>query len=122
MKNIYLLLFFIALSGTTAKAQVQETDTLPLKLINLNEVVFSANKAEEKKSDVPYNIDVIKSRELELSNPQTSADMLANTGNIMIQKSQAGGGSPVIRGFEASRVLIVIDGVRMNNAIYRTGH
>ena len=43
-------------------------------------------------------------------------------GNVFIQRSQLGGGSPVIRGFEASRVLIVVDGVRMNNAIYRSGH
>lgn len=97
-------------------------DTTINKLINLNEVVFSANKAEEKKSDVPYNIDIIKSKDVELSNPQTSADMLSNTGNIMVQKSQGGGGSPIIRGFEANRVLIVVDGVRMNNAIYRAGH
>ena len=37
-------------------------------------------------------------------------------------KSQFGGGSPIIRGFEASRILLVVDGVRMNNAIYRGGH
>ncbi|MCH2046879.1 MAG: TonB-dependent receptor, partial [Saprospiraceae bacterium] len=30
--------------------------------------------------------------------------------------------SPIIRGFEANKVLIVVDGVRMNNAIYRSGH
>lgn len=118
---------FYTISGimaiTSAYAQITPvTDTTPLKLINLNEVVFSANKAEEKKSDVPFTIEVIKSKEVELSNPQTSADMLSNTGNIMVQKSQAGGGSPIIRGFEANRVLIVVDGVRMNNAIYRAGH
>lgn len=108
---------------TTANAQINTTnDTAPIRLINLNEVVFSANRAEEKKSDVPFTIEVIKSKELELSNPQTSADMLSNTGNIMVQKSQGGGGSPIIRGFEANRVLIVVDGVRMNNAIYRAGH
>ncbi|HSQ47716.1 MAG TPA: TonB-dependent receptor, partial [Lutibacter sp.] len=39
-----------------------------------------------------------------------------------MQKTQMGGGSPVIRGMEANRVLLVVDGVRMNNAIYRTGH
>src|SRR6185503_17573828 len=52
----------------------------------------------------------------------TSGDVLANTGNVFVQKSQLGGGSPSMRGFEASRVLIVVDGVRMNNAIYRAGH
>src|SRR6185436_8143439 len=41
---------------------------------------------------------------------------------VFVQKSQLGGGSPVIRGFEANRILLVIDGVRMNNLIYRAGH
>ena len=48
--------------------------------------------------------------------------MLAQTGEVFVQKSQMGGGSPVIRGFEANKVLIVVDGVRLNNAIYRSGH
>ena len=122
-KNIF---YFVTVTAfiTSLKAQENLTtkDTTSIKLINLNEVIFSANKAEENKSDVPYTIDIIKAKDLELSNPQTSADMLSNTGNIMVQKSQAGGGSPIIRGFEANRVLIVVDGVRMNNAIYRAGH
>lgn len=121
MKHILL----IAFTATTAAINAQttsNTDTLPMRLINLSEVVFSANKAEEKKTDVPYTIDIIKSKDVALNNSQTSADMIANTGNIMVQKSQGGGGSPIIRGFEASRVLMVVDGVRLNNAIYRAGH
>jgi hemoglobin/transferrin/lactoferrin receptor protein len=47
---------------------------------------------------------------------------LQNNGGVFIQRSQQGGGSPVLRGFEASRILLVVDGVRMNNAIYRSGH
>ena len=39
-----------------------------------------------------------------------------------MQKSQFGGGSPVLRGMEANRILLVVDGIRMNNAIYRKGH
>jgi hemoglobin/transferrin/lactoferrin receptor protein len=123
MKKIFLLNIcsLFALYRLSAQVETNPIDTT-LKLINLNEVVFSANKAEEKKSDVPYQIEVITSKKIEMENPQTSADMLANTGMVMVQKSQGGGGSPIIRGFEASRVLIVVDGVRMNNAIYRAGH
>jgi hemoglobin/transferrin/lactoferrin receptor protein len=51
-----------------------------------------------------------------------TTDLLLNTGQVQIQQSQQGGGSPVIRGFEANRILLVVDGVRMNNAIYRSGH
>lgn len=55
-------------------------------------------------------------------NAQNMADVLTNTGQVFVQKSQQGGGSPVIRGFEASRIQLNVDGIRMNNAIYRTGH
>ena len=55
-------------------------------------------------------------------NQQTTADVMQNSGNVFVQKSQGGGGSPIIRGFETNKVLMVIDGVRMNNAIYRGGH
>ena len=48
--------------------------------------------------------------------------MLSNSGNLFVQKSQQGGGSPAIRGFEASRVLLLVDGIRMNNLIFRAGH
>lgn len=92
------------------------------KIYDLNTVVISARKFEEKIKDVPQQIQVINSKQIEFQNPETSADMLQQTGNILVQKSQMGGGSPIIRGFEANKLLIVVDGIRMNNAIYRGGH
>ncbi len=88
-----------------------------------DELVITANsKFAERTEDVPSQVRVIGTKDIEFKNPQTSADMLENTGSVFIQKSQMGGGSPIIRGFEANKVLIVIDGVRMNNAIFRNGH
>lgn len=58
----------------------------------------------------------------QLEVPQTAAELLWSTGSVLVQQSQQGGGSPILRGFEANRVLLVVDGVRMNNAIYRSGH
>ena len=96
--------------------------TLSYKVNVLNEMVTSASRFEEKRRDVPERIDVIKRREITFMDQPTMAELLQNTGSLFVQKSQLGGGSPVIRGFEASRVLLVVDGVRMNNAIYRAGH
>jgi hemoglobin/transferrin/lactoferrin receptor protein len=87
-----------------------------------NEVVVSASKFEEKSSDVAQPIVVIDRKSLQFQSQQTSADVLQQSGLVHVQKSQQGGGSPIIRGFEANKVLIVVDGVRMNNAIYRGGH
>lgn len=88
----------------------------------LDEVVISASRFEEKKKDVSQKIQVLSAREIQDMNQSSTADVLANSGNVMVQKSQLGGGSPIIRGFETNKVLMVVDGVRLNNAIYRGGH
>ncbi len=95
---------------------------LVAKSVNLDEIILSANRKAESKMDIPYTLEVIKQKDIEFTNPATSGDMMQNTGQVFVQKSQAGGGSPSMRGFEANKVLLVVDGVRMNNAIYRGGH
>jgi hemoglobin/transferrin/lactoferrin receptor protein len=89
---------------------------------SFNEIVISASRFEEKRKDVAQKIQVIKASELQFQNQSSTADVMANSGNVFVQKSQLGGGSPIIRGFETNKVLLVIDGVRLNNAIYRGGH
>lgn len=88
----------------------------------LIEIVVSGNKFAEKKKNIVQKIDIISSSYIKKANAQNMGDLLMSTGNVFVQKSQQGGSSPVIRGFEASRVLFVVDGVRMNNLIYRSGH
>lgn len=88
----------------------------------LDEVVISVFKKEEKTKRIAEQIAVLSSKDIQKISAQTSADLLATIPGIKVQKSQFGGGSPVIRGMESNRVLLVVDGVRMNNAIYRKGH
>ncbi len=92
------------------------------KSISLYETVVSASRFEEKAKDIAQQVQVIDAKELAFVSLQTTADVLQNSGNILVQKSQLGGGSPIMRGFEGNKVLMVVDGVRMNNAIYRGGH
>ncbi|WP_179021609.1 TonB-dependent receptor plug domain-containing protein [Winogradskyella forsetii] len=92
------------------------------KVEGLKQIVISASKFEQQKRDIPQTIISIDAKDIAMANPQTSADLLENTGNIYIQKSQLGGGSPMIRGFSTNRLLITVDGVRMNNAIFRGGN
>jgi len=95
---------------------------LSQKLVDLKEVVVSANKWESDINEVPNKIEVINARDIVFNNPATSADLLASGNHVYVQKSQLGGGSPMLRGFAANRILFIVDGVRMNNAIYRSGN
>lgn len=103
-------------------AQANYKIQLKYRSFGSEEIIMVANRRGELKSDIPHQIQVIKAQDIALKNPQTSADMLAQNGQIFVQKSQQGGGSPNLRGFEANKVLLVVDGIRMNNAIYRSGH
>ena len=85
-------------------------------------MVVSALRIGEDRQNVPFQVQTISRREIGFINAPTTAELLQESGTVLVQKSQLGGGSPLIRGFEASRVLIVVDGVRMNNAIFRAGH
>ena len=117
----FTITFIILAIALFSRAQTEVQDSIK-KSVDMDEIVVSVNKTEEMKRLVAAQVMVINSKQIQFDNPLNSGDMLANTGQIMVQKSQQGGGSPVIRGFEASRILLVIDGVRMNNIIYRSGH
>lgn len=102
-------------------AQKIEKDTLSATE-KLKDITVHYNKWEQNLNEVPNRIVKISLKNLRMQNPQTMADALGTTGDVFIQKSQLGGGSPMIRGFATNRVLLVVDGVRMNNAIYRSGN
>ena len=89
---------------------------------NLDEVVVSATRWKQTTGNVPSKIISIGSKEIELQNPQTAADLLNVSGKVYVQKSQQGGGSPMIRGFATNRLLYTVDGIRMNTAIFRGGN
>jgi hemoglobin/transferrin/lactoferrin receptor protein len=91
-------------------------------IIQIEEFVISAYRWEQNKNEIPNKITRLTREEIIFDNPQTTADLLENSNEVFIQKSQMGGGSPMIRGFSTNTVLLVIDGVRMNNAIYREGN
>ncbi|MFT6036638.1 MAG: hemoglobin/transferrin/lactoferrin receptor protein [Marivirga sp.] len=96
--------------------------SLTIDNFNMDEVVVSASRWRQFANDIPSKITSISPQEVSLQNPQTAADLLGISGKVYIQKSQQGGGSPMIRGFAANRLLYTIDGVRMNTAIFRGGN
>ncbi|MFM1808062.1 MAG: hypothetical protein RLZZ242_787 [Bacteroidota bacterium] len=88
----------------------------------LDEIVISASRFADVARKLPVRIRKIGDQEIAFTQAQTAADLLHNTGAVFVQKSQLGGGSPMIRGFATNRVLITVDGIRMNNAIFRGGN
>ncbi len=117
----YLTLIGVFMALCVYAQEPAPTDTIN-KTVNLKEVVVSVTRNEEIQLKTSQQVDIIKQNTIKKLNMQTTADLLQSSGSLFVQRSQQGGGSPVIRGFESSRVLLMIDGVRMNNLIYRAGH
>ena len=88
----------------------------------LQEIVISGNRWCQEIDVIPTKITRLNLEQTNAYNPQTAADMLGLSGEVFIQKSQYGGGSPMIRGFSTNRLLYSVDGVRMNSAIFRSGN
>jgi len=107
---------FAELEALNFKMRMTATST------QFDEVVVSATRWNQSASNIPSKISIISSEDVALQNPQTAADLLASSGEVFVQKSQQGGGSPMIRGFSTNRLLYTIDGVRMNTAIFRGGN
>ena len=124
--NASEVLFFQHISHTIH--QVKKSNITNSKVFlesneqGLDEIVISASNFGQTKREIPKTIATINAKDISFTNPQTSADLLEGTGQVYIQKSQLGGGSPMIRGFSTNRLLITVDGVRMNNAIFRGGN
>ena len=112
-----IVIFFI--NFNIGLAQIKKDS---VNMIELDEVVLGVHRFSKPKRKISQQIESIAKKEIEFQNFQTSADALSNSGIVTIQKSQQGGGSPVIRGFESNRILLLVDGIRMNNLIYRSGH
>ena len=123
MRNIFIISLAFLWPSTQLWAQnpINNIDTIP-RGYTLQETVISATRFEQSATTVAQQVRVIDSTRIASAQAQTTADLLSSQVGIHVQKSQAGGGSIVLRGFEASRIAMVIDGVRMNNLIYRAGH
>ena len=116
MKLIILSFFAVVTLG------FGQAKSNPISTTTLDPVEVYFPKFKKKKSTISQEIESLNLQQIEFQNSQTAADLLQNSGKVFVQKSQQGGGSPVIRGFESNRILLLIDGVRQNNLIFRGGH
>ena len=90
--------------------------------VDLDEIVIAASRWHQNIHSEPVKVTRLGFETTNSYNPQTAADMLSLSGEIFVQKSQYGGGNPMIRGFATNRLLYSVDGVRMNTAIFRSGN
>ena len=106
-----------------ASAQaIAQNPAAPSQPMQLDEVLVTARNTEETVFETPYTAHVIgNERFIGERTVRTLADALSETPGVLVQKTGYGQASPFIRGFTGFRTLLLIDGIRLNNAVFREG-
>lgn len=99
-----------------------ETDSEPQSHLTLPTTIVTATRDERRLIDAPSSGFILDSNSLRLGKAaRTLPEALEREAGIMVQKTAHGQGSPYIRGFTGYRNLFLIDGVRLNNSVFRDG-
>lgn len=86
-----------------------------------DEIVISARRIESQEFNAPEAITVINEQTLAMESARTVPEALAGATGVFVQKTNHGGGSPFVRGLTGNQTLMMVDGIRLNNATSRYG-
>jgi outer membrane receptor protein involved in Fe transport len=111
-----LLVFLLVSSGFCAFSQTDTTVVYSLK-----EIVVTSQRNPQEKLNTPYSINSLNRKQIDLFIPRSTPEALTTLNGVFVQKTNHGGGSPFLRGLTGNQTLILIDGIRLNNSIYRYG-
>ncbi|MEM6256872.1 MAG: TonB-dependent receptor [Planctomycetota bacterium] len=84
-------------------------------------LIVTADGFEQRSFDTPFITDVISQDEIRDYGIRSVPEALKYTPGVLVQRTSHGQGSPFIRGFTGYRNVFLIDGVRLNNSIFRSG-
>ena len=116
MRYFVFILFTFIFSHRNIQAQ-DRVDSLYL----LDEVIVTATKNATNIARLPYAASVLNKQSIQRQSSRTVPESLFGTTGVFIQKTNHAGGSPFVRGLTGNQTLILVDGIRLNNSIFRYG-
>ena len=114
MKKYYFLLSLIFSINVSAQKEDSSYVTLDSAIVTSRSIKILDIKN-------PFVISSITNQKIIEKGARTTPEALMGVSGVFIQKTNHGGGSAFIRGLTGNQTLIVLDGIRLNNAIYRYG-
>ncbi len=97
-------------------------DLSQLSLAELTEIpIVSAARHQQSRTGSPRAVSVITAEEIRRRNFRNVPEAVGTLAGVYLQQTNYGGGSPIIRGMVGNRILLMVNGIRLNNATYRLG-
>lgn len=104
------------------RADVHRDISLRPTVVQLNQqTVTTAQRTETPDFVRPEVTTVLTTRDLRQRAPRSVPEALFGATGVFIQKTNHGGGSPFVRGLTGQQTLLLVDGIRLNNATFRSG-
>lgn len=79
-------------------------------------LVVTGKRPGRTQFNTPLGTSVIDKQRMDELQPEQTAEALRRLPGVWVQRTGAGGGAPIIRGFMGNRVLYLFDGIRRNTA------
>ncbi len=99
----------------------QDTSTVDT-IIKMRSVVVSATRAGEvRRLSQPLAMSLIEPQMADISRGTIAADLLRDLPGVQVQQTSAGQGSVILRGMIGNQVLLLVNGIPLNNGTYRDG-
>ena len=89
--------------------------------VYLDSIIVKSRMLQKNKLNLPYSLVQKNIEAIKLGNYRTTPEALMGSSGVFIQKTNHGGGSAFIRGLTGNQTLLMLDGVRINNATFRYG-
>ncbi len=87
----------------------------------MDDVVVTATRKSTAVASLPYSVNSLSKNTIQRQLSRTVPESLNGIPGLFIQKTNHGGGSPFLRGLTGNQSLILVDGIRLNNSIFRYG-
>ena len=118
-----LMCGLVVFTGTSVSAQEAETESDEKEVVASategrvfeDQITVTAGRQEQLSSEVPAPVTVITSEDIEMLQPEKMVDLFKMIPGVEVQGEGPFRGIPVIRGLTSNRVLILVDGQRLNN-------
>ncbi|MFQ5640013.1 MAG: TonB-dependent receptor domain-containing protein [bacterium] len=105
-----------------ANETVELNAAMEVDVLEFEDVVVTATREEEMASEIPRMVSIVDAKTIREKSLSQTPELLRAATGVVVQKTNQGGGSPIIRGLKANKLLFLVDGIRMNNATYRGGN
>ena len=86
-----------------------------------SDLVITAQRSLNQAFATSEAVSVLKATDILHNGARSTPEALMGLTGVFVQKTNHGGGSPFIRGLTGNQTLLLMDGLRLNNSIYRFG-